>query len=207
MYNSTSRPGGSSLRDLYHNISPKQSSRFSSGSTVRCDACCCQTHPPTVQLSRHPSPAPLVGHLYSRSGSGVATIFGPPRQQLVWAPGQGVTATTSSWRALAGPGGPLQPRGPPRSRGACGGPSLRHCGAGSFQVVRSRAPLHPRIGSFLLIEVLYSGQLDRQPITPPFCRIWRSIHSSEAATVTIDPRAFAVACPAAWNSLPTEHFD
>ena len=28
-----------------------------------------------------------------------------------------VTATTSSWQA---PGGPLQPRGPPRGRGACG---------------------------------------------------------------------------------------
>ena len=51
--------------------------------------------------------------------SSVATIFGPPpRKQLVWAPGQGVTATTSSRRA---PGGPLQPRGPPpRSRGLRG---------------------------------------------------------------------------------------
>ena len=45
----------------------------------------------------------------------------PPRKQLVWAPGQEVTATTSSCRA---PGGPLQPRGPPRGRGACGA-----CGA------------------------------------------------------------------------------
>ena len=49
--------------------------------------------------------------------SSVATIFGPPRKQLVWASGQGVTETTSSGRA---PGGPLQPRGPPRGRGACG---------------------------------------------------------------------------------------
>ena len=53
----------------------------------------------------------------SRRSSGVAMIFGPPRKQLVWAPGEGFTATTSSWRA---PGGPLQPRGPPRGRGACG---------------------------------------------------------------------------------------
>ena len=56
-------------------------------------------------------------HNEKKQGSSVATIFGPPRKQLVWAPGQGVTATTSSWRA---PGGPLQPRGPPRGRGACG---------------------------------------------------------------------------------------
>ena len=54
---------------------------------------------------------------YIFSSSSVATIFGPTRKQLVWAPGQGVTATTSSWRA---PCGPLQPRGPPRDRGACG---------------------------------------------------------------------------------------
>ena len=39
--------------------------------------------------------------------------FRAPRQQLVWAPGQRVTATTSSWRA------PSAPRAP-RSRGACG---------------------------------------------------------------------------------------
>ena len=43
--------------------------------------------------------------------SGVATIFGPPRQQLVWAPDQGVTATTSSWQA------PSAPRAPSRSQG------------------------------------------------------------------------------------------
>ena len=53
--------------------------------------------------------------------SGVATIFGPPRKQLVWAPGQGVMATASSWWA---PGGPLRapsaPRAPPRSRGLRG---------------------------------------------------------------------------------------
>ena len=48
--------------------------------------------------------------------SSVAMIFGPTRKQLVWAPGQGVTATTSWWA----PGGPLQPRGPPRSRGLRG---------------------------------------------------------------------------------------
>ena len=46
--------------------------------------------------------------------------FRAPRKQIVWAPrpGQGVTATTSFWRA---PGGPLQPRGPPR------GGSLDNC--------------------------------------------------------------------------------
>ena len=49
--------------------------------------------------------------------SSVATIFGAPRKQLVWVHGQGVTTTTSSRRA---PGGPLQPRGPPRGRGVCG---------------------------------------------------------------------------------------
>ena len=47
------------------------------------------------------------------SDSGVATIFGPPCKQLVWAPGQMVTATTSSWQA------PSAPRAP-RGRGACG---------------------------------------------------------------------------------------
>ena len=54
--------------------------------------------------------------------SSVATIFGPTRKQLVWAPGQGVTATTSSWRA---PCEPLQPRGPSAVAGPAG-PSLRH---------------------------------------------------------------------------------
>ena len=43
--------------------------------------------------------------------------FRAPRQQLVWDPGQGVTATSSSWRALAGP---FSPTGPPRSRGLRG---------------------------------------------------------------------------------------
>ena len=55
--------------------------------------------------------------------SGVAMIFGPPCKQLVWAPGRGFKATTSSWRA---PGGPLPPRGPPAVAGPAG-PSLRHC--------------------------------------------------------------------------------
>ena len=44
--------------------------------------------------------------------------FRAPRQQLVWAPGQGFTATSSSWRALAGPFSPPPP--PPRSRGLRG---------------------------------------------------------------------------------------
>ena len=43
--------------------------------------------------------------------------FRAPRQQLVWAPGQGVTATTSSWQALEGL---LSPAPSPRGRGACG---------------------------------------------------------------------------------------
>ena len=43
-------------------------------------------------------------------------IFGPPCKQLVWAPGQGVTATTSSWWA------PSALRAP-----AVVGPSLRYC--------------------------------------------------------------------------------
>ena len=46
--------------------------------------------------------------------SSVAMIFAL-RKHIVWAPGQGVTATTS-WRA---PGGPLQSR-PPRDRRVCG---------------------------------------------------------------------------------------
>ena len=50
--------------------------------------------------------------------SDVATIFGTPRQQLVWAPGQGVRATTSSWRA------PSAPRAP-RGCGACGALATR----------------------------------------------------------------------------------
>ena len=52
--------------------------------------------------------------------SSIATIFRPgqaPRKQLVWAPGQGVTATTSSW---VGPFGPHQPHGPPWLRGMRG---------------------------------------------------------------------------------------
>ena len=50
------------------------------------------------------------------TNSSVATIFAPPpRKQFVWAPGQGVTATTSSWRA------PSTPRAP-RGCGACGAP-------------------------------------------------------------------------------------
>ena len=52
--------------------------------------------------------------------SGVATIFGPSRQQLVWAPGQGVIG---DYFFLAGPGGPWwAPSAPraPRGRGACG---------------------------------------------------------------------------------------
>ena len=63
------------------------------------------------------SPPPQILNWPTVPASGVATIFGPPCKQLVWAPGQMVTATTSSWRA---PGGPLQPRWPPRGRGACG---------------------------------------------------------------------------------------
>ena len=40
--------------------------------------------------------------------------FRTPRKQLVWAPGQGFTATTSSWRD------PSTPRAPLRSRGLRG---------------------------------------------------------------------------------------
>ena len=41
------------------------------------------------------TPSSLIGPSVSTAtGSGVATIFGPPRKQLVWAPVQGVTATT-----------------------------------------------------------------------------------------------------------------
>ena len=69
---------------------------------------------PTIPLRSSPH--------YPTPTSGVATIFGPPRQQLVWAPGQGVKATTSSWRALAGP---FNPAGPPAVAGPAG-PSLRH---------------------------------------------------------------------------------
>ena len=60
---------------------------------------------------------------YSKVSS-VAKIFAPPPpcKQLVWAPGQGVTATTSSWRAPGGPlAGPFSPAAPPpRSRGLRG---------------------------------------------------------------------------------------
>ena len=98
---------------------PCQSTGLYSGSTVRCDASCCQTHPPTASqrsgVRCHPSPAPLA----------------------------------------------------------------RHLGAGPFQTVRARVPLYPWNSSFLPIEVLCSGQLDRRTITPPFSRIWRSVHSRD----------------------------
>ena len=99
--------------------SPCQSTGLYSGSTVRCDASCCQSHPPTASqrsgVRCHPSPAPLA----------------------------------------------------------------RHLGAGPFQTVRARVPLYPWNSSFLPIEVLCSGQLDRRTITPPFSRIWRSVHSRD----------------------------
>ena len=46
-------------------------------------------------------------------------IFGPTRKRLVWAPGEGVTANTSSWRAPSAPWAPPAVAGP-------AGPSLRH---------------------------------------------------------------------------------
>ena len=70
---------------------------------------------PCQQLSRM-----LIGFSYLRKASSVATIFGPSREQIVWAPCQGVTAITSPWQA---PCRPRQPRWPP----AVAGPSLRHC--------------------------------------------------------------------------------
>ena len=56
---------------------------------------------------------------FALAASGVAMIFEPPRKQLVRAPGQGFTATTSSWRA------PSTPRAP--AVAGPEGPSLRHC--------------------------------------------------------------------------------
>ena len=51
---------------------------------------------------------------------GVAMIFAPPpHKQLVWVPGLGFTATTSSWRASSTPR-------PPAVAGPAG-PLLRHC--------------------------------------------------------------------------------
>ena len=59
--------------------------------------------------------------LWSTTEEGVAQWrsdnFRAPRKQLVWAPGQGVTATTSSWRA---PVSPFSPAAPRRSRGLRG---------------------------------------------------------------------------------------
>ena len=118
---------------------PCQSTGLSSGSTVRYDACCCQTHPPATSKKslfwRHPSPAPLAWHL-----------------------------------------------------GAC-----------SFQTMRSR--IHESAPSYLSKYCI------------PVSSIAGRSHLRSAAsgdlfipatnTVTIGPRAFAVACPAAWNSLPT----
>ena len=57
--------------------------------------------------------------------------FRAPPQQLVWAPSQGVTATISSWRALAGP---LQSRPPPRGRGGPEGPRYATGNPGSGRV-------------------------------------------------------------------------
>ena len=72
---------------------------------------------PMEDVHRRPALV-CTGAMKRTEHSSVATICAPPpRKQLVWAPGHGVTATTSSWWA---PGGPLQPRGPHRDRGACG---------------------------------------------------------------------------------------
>ena len=71
-------------------------------------------------------PGPSSNNRLEISRSSVATIFGPPRKQIVWAHGQGVTATTSSWQAPGGPlAGPFSPAGPPAVAGPAG-PSLRH---------------------------------------------------------------------------------
>ena len=98
---------------------PCQGTGLYSGSTVRCDASRCQSHPPTASqrsgVRCHPPPAPLA----------------------------------------------------------------RHPGAGPFQTVRARVSLYPWNSSFLPIEVLCSGQFDRRTITPPFSRIWRSVHSRD----------------------------
>ena len=93
-----------------------------------------------------------------RRFSSVASIFGPPRKQLVWAPGQGVTATTSSWRA---PGGPLQPRGPPRGRGACGA-----CGALATPLRRLRASV-----SSLQVSLLYYTVVKRDRVSGTHCHV------------------------------------
>ena len=72
--------------------------------------------------------------------------FRAPRELLVWASGQEVTATTSFWRA---PGGPLQPRGrPPRSRGLRGP---------RYATVRVMAAWFRRASSVhLLIDVIWN---------------------------------------------------
>ena len=62
-----SRQGPRSFETGLMQWAPCQSTGLSSGLTVRCDACCCQTHPPaTSKKSRfwhHPSPAPVAWHL------------------------------------------------------------------------------------------------------------------------------------------------
>ena len=80
-------------------------------------------------------------------GSGVATIFGPPANNLFGPqPGQGVTATTSSWRALAGP---FSPADPPAVAGPAG-PSLRHC----FKVIRQGHVIYFSICGFFDLNLV-----------------------------------------------------
>ena len=50
--------------------------------------------------------------------------------------------------------------------------------------VLARRCIHGMAPSYLPRYLLYSGQLDRRPITPPFCRIWRSVHSSDEHCTT-----------------------
>ena len=125
-----------------------QSTGLSSGSTVRCDACCCQTNPPTASqnscVGRHPLPAQL--HWLD--------ISERVRFKLC---------------VLA-----------------------RRCTHGSAPSYLSKycVPVSSIAGRSHLRSAA-SGDL----------------FIPATNTVTIGPRAFAVACPASWNSFPTELHD